>query len=132
MQDFQEKEFYHDPPASDASPEEWEQWMEREKKSRAAHKAQHTKSLEHNPEGFDDIFHSSGVPVKVNGVFRQQEAFVGFSGSKEEGTLEIEPGVAEDQERTMAIVHMEQYRNRRGHRSRNRNARRRKNRKARR
>lgn len=126
MEAFVEKEFYHEPPKPNATPEEWEKWMAREKRSRAAHKAQHTKSQEVDPEAYESMFHSEGFAVKVNGVHRQQDRFVGFGGSKEDGTLTIEPGVKEDQEHRLALVNMEQHRNRRGSRSRSRHARRKK------
>jgi hypothetical protein len=131
MSVFVEKEFYHEPPSPEAPAQEWETWMTREKRSRAAHKAQHTKSLEHDQEAYDSMFADEGLTVKVNGVYRQQGAFIGFAGSAEEGTLTMERGVAEDQERKLAVVNMEAHRHTRGSRSRNRNARRRANRKAR-
>lgn len=131
MSNFVERDFYHTPPTPDASPEEWERWMTREKRSRAAHKAQHTKSLEHDPEGWETMFHTSGPPVKVNGVFRQSDAFVGFTGSKESGDLSIDVAVQDDQEHIMSLVNMEKFRNRRGGKTRSKNARRRRNRKAR-
>lgn len=114
MSVFVEKEFYHEPPTPDASPEVWEKWLAREKKSRAAHKAQHTKAQEVDPEAYESMFHSEGFAVKVNGVYKQQDSFVGFGGSKEDGTLTIEPGVKEDQEHRINLAQMEVLRHRKG------------------
>ena len=127
---FVEKDFYNTPPAPDASPKVWEAWMAKEKRSRAAAKAQHTKSQEHNPDGFQAFFHDSGYPVKRDGVYRQDSAFVGFSGSKDEGTLSVDVGVADTQERDIALANMEAKRHTSGNKSRSKNARRRANKKA--
>jgi len=126
---FVEKEFYHEPPEANASPEVWEKWLTREKRSRAAHKAQYTKSLEVDPEAYEDMFHSQGFAVKVNGVYKQQDAFVGFGGSKEDGTLTIEPGV--EQEVTKQAIMSRWEPTKRGTKSRSRHARRKASKKAR-
>jgi hypothetical protein len=126
---FVEKEFYHEPPATQDKAA-WEEWMLREKRSRAAHKAAHTRTLAVDMESYETMFPSGGATVKIDGVWKQQDSFIGFSGSAEDGTTQMEAVMPEQQEKIMALARMEESRNTRGRKSRNRNARRRKNRKA--
>jgi hypothetical protein len=128
---FIEKDFYHEPPKPDAKPEEWETWLGREKKARAAHKAQYTKAQEIDTEAYESMFPQTGMPLKINGVYKQQGAFIGFAGNKETNTLSIEMVQRETQEHELTLRNMEQNRNQRGNKSRAKEARRRANRKAR-
>lgn len=120
---FVEKEFYHIPPAPDAPVSEWESWMTREKRARAAHRAQYTRSLDVDPEGFESMFHTHDAPVKVNGVYRQSEAFVGFSGSSEDNTLDFDPACHQNQEREIYLAEMETHRHTQGKTSRGKKSR---------
>ena len=127
---FVEKDFYHEPPKPDATPIEWEEWLNKEKKSRAAHKANYTKQQETDSEAYESMFPQTGTPLKINGVYKQTDAFVGFAGNKENNTLSIELAQKDTQEHHLALTNMETNRSKRGSKSRSKSARRRANRKA--
>ena len=123
---FIRKDFYIQPPAKDATPAEWAEWMKRDDRKAAAHKAQVTKSLEH-ADTPDDLQESN--MRKVGGVWKQVLA-IGISGGDEDNGYTAEPMVQDQQETHIALVNMEQHRNKRGGNNRKgRNARKRANRK---
>lgn len=126
---FVAKEFYTEPPQSDAGPGEWAKWLVAEDRKRAAHKAQHTKSLEQQdvPDQFQDC-----VMSKAGGVWRQGNIMMGFAGDAEDGTLQGELGEEAKQERYVIWADMEKTRCRRGTNRKGKSKRRRANRKARR
>lgn len=105
---FVRKDFYVTPPAADASPEEWEQWIKRDDRKARAHKAAYTKSFEQleAPESLQS------VTRKIGGVHRQVSpiAFVGG----EEGSHDTDLFVEAQQDTHIALIGMEQNRNRRG------------------
>lgn len=90
--------FHNEPPGSDASPEIWAAWMEKEKRSESAAKAKVTKSLEHGT--LSDLAHfiPGGNIAGSGGVIRQQEVAFGFSGDFEggDGTLELIVNASQD------------------------------------
>lgn len=125
MQEFIEKEFYIEPPSSDATPEVWEKWMVAEKRKRAAHKRAYTMAQDHQevPEHMRE-----STQRKVNGVWKQTVC-LGISG--EEGDYTFEPSEDAKQEGNVVCLDMERKRNKRGGSKKGKSARRRANRKAR-
>lgn len=82
MSSFVEEAFYVEPPKPDASPEEWNQWIEAEKKAAAVAKRKHTMSLKAEPENVRLWNHGAGMPLKGgDGVYRQSEGFIGFQAT---------------------------------------------------
>jgi hypothetical protein len=125
---FVRKDFYIEPPKEDASPKEWAEWLKKDNRKAAAHKAAHTRTLEHAeaPEGMQAV----GMR-KVGGVWRQAVA-VGFSGDAEsENGCTVEPIVESTQEQAAILHRMEQNRNVRGGKREGKSARRHKNKKRR-
>lgn len=125
---FVRKDFYIDPPAENADPKEWEEWLKKDQRKASAAKAAYTKSLEHSetPEEFQ-----SSSMRKVGGVWKQSIA-VGFSGDAEsENGCTVEPIVDSKQEQLAILARMEQNRNKRGGKKKGKSARRHKNRKRR-
>jgi hypothetical protein len=129
---FVRKDFYIDPPAKNASPEEWAAWLEADKRKAAAAKAAYTKSFEQTTEapewlaGNQDMF-----TVKRDGK-HTQGTIVGFSGSAEEGTLQVErvcPKPMPDalMDLKTKVLDLELTRNKRGGSRSGKSARRRKN-----
>lgn len=118
MQDFQEKDFYTEPPARDADPQQWVDWMETEKHQRAAHKRSYTMSFDHAevPEQAQE-----STLRKVAGRWSQSVA-VGISGSETDG-YSLEPVSPENQNREIILATWQK--NRRGTKSKARNQRRR-------
>jgi hypothetical protein len=91
---FIRKDFYIEPPKKDAPVEEWNNWLEADKRKAAAAKAQHTKSLEQAEiptwMGNSEVWQSGGATDRVvNGVHTQGD-MVGFTGDPEEGTCQTE------------------------------------------
>lgn len=84
------KDFYIDPPAKGASPEEWKKWLKREAKAEAVAKAQRTKAMEHGSLADLPGFTPGGT-VKVNGRYVQQSVGLGLGGDFEsgEGTFDL-------------------------------------------
>lgn len=134
---FIRKDFYSEPPARDATPEEWNTWIARDTRQAAAAKAVHTKSLEHTDTPTwlvaDAPWQSGGLTsVKAGGITRQSQA-VGFIGSPEEGTVQVEridtaPGPDILIDIRAAVETAEAARHKRGGRRRGKSARRRANR----
>lgn len=124
---FVRQDFYIQPPEKDAPAKEWAEWMRKDSRKAAAHKAAYTRSLDHaeTPEEFQ-----SGSMRKVGGVWRQAVA-IGFVGDVEEGTCTVEPIVESTQEQSAILARMEQSRNKRGGSKKGKSARRHKNRKRR-
>lgn len=124
---FVRKDFYIQPPAKDAPPEEWAEWLKKDTRKAAAHKAAYTKSLEHAdiPEEFQ-----ASTMRKVGGVWRQSTA-IGFVGDVEDDTCSAEPMVEAGQDRKVILSDMETTRNKRGGTRKGKSARRHKNKKRR-
>jgi len=120
MQEFIEKEFYIEPPSSDATPEVWEKWMVAEKRKRAAHKRAYTMSQDH-AEAPDSMRETT--QRKVGGVWRQSVC-LGIGGTEEDGYT-LEPTEDAQQNREMILARWEKAK--RGTKSRGRHARRKKN-----
>lgn len=127
MLTFVEKEFYCRPPEKDADPKEWEEWLLKEKRKRAAHKAAFTRSLKHEemPEEMQQT-----TQRKIGGVWRQVTP-VGFNGSAEDGDLTLEPTQDAQQNKLHVLKAWSQQGTKRGTRSKGRHARRRRNKKRR-
>jgi hypothetical protein len=87
---FVPKPFYIEPPAKDATVEEWNAWLERDKRKAAAAKAAHTRSLEQAEVptwlGNSEVWQSGGMTDRVVGGVHTQDELVGFTGDVEEGT----------------------------------------------
>jgi hypothetical protein len=101
---WEDKEFFVDPPSSDASVEQWEQWLSKDKAARAASKSAYTKKInaiaDENGISIDDYLQElppEGMN-KIGGVYRQG-SLVGFTGDFEEGTGSIEVAIDPQQEK---------------------------------
>ena len=131
---FEDRSFFVDPPANDASIEEWEKWMEKDKTARTAAKAAHTRAINTlAEESEENIDFSPDMPQevarKVGGVYKQGQV-VGFAGDSEEGTCTVEP--AQDAQQTkLAIMSSWAEETKRGSKSKSRVSRKRKARRAR-
>ena len=129
---FVRKDFYIDPPAKNASPEEWQAWLQADKRKAAAAKAQYTKSFEQVTEAPEWLAGNADmVTVKRDGV-HTQGTIVGFTGSAEEGTLQVErvcPKPLPDSliELKSKVLDLELTRHKRGGNRNGKSARRRKN-----
>jgi len=125
---FIRKDFYIQPPDKDASPEEWAKWLKKDNRKAAAHKAAHTRTLEH--ADLPEAIQSVGMR-KIGGVWRQAVA-VGFSGDAEsENGCTVEPIVESTQEQAAIVKRMEEHRNKRGGTRTGKSSRRHKNKKRR-
>lgn len=114
MQDtFEDKMFFVEPPEENANPEEWAEWLEKDKRQRSAAKAVFTRSLDQ--VDVPEEFQAMGM-AKVNGVWVQSMP-MGFSGSAEDESLAGEVVVESHTEEIIALTRMEAQRNRRGRRS---------------
>jgi hypothetical protein len=97
---FVRKDFYVEPPKKDASVEEWNSWLKKDKTAAAAAKRAFTKSQ------VQGDLPDSAQPTamrKINGVWKATTA-IGFVGDVESGHLE--PVVAENQERDYILARM--------------------------
>ena len=126
MREFEEKEYYLKPLGPDASLAEWKEWMDADERSRRAHRAAHTRSLDHAP--MPEVAQST---VRTNGVHRQQ-AIMGFSGSAETGWNAEPVQEANQFSAALSSVPSKRARTRRGTKSKSPGARRLANRLARR
>jgi len=125
---FVRKDFYLDPPKKGAPVEEWNAWLEADRKAAIQAKRAYTLSQVHGelPE-----FLQPRTLSKVGGVYRQS-AMVGFVGSAEKDNLAVEAAVDAEQGKRLTHEGMEANRHARGTQSGNRKARnRRRNRAAR-
>lgn len=125
---FVRQDFYIEPPAQDASPEEWAEWARKDDRKAAAAKAQYTKSFQQ--QEVPTWLAGESVVIKQNGVHKQT-SLVGFTGDAEEGTCQAEAAGPAKQEHHIALVSMEAERNKRGGIRKGKSARRRKNKKRR-
>jgi hypothetical protein len=132
-QTFVRKEFYVDPSElQNATPEQWEAWLAKDKAAARADKAAFTRKqnkLARELGVGTDIETPECVTRKVNGVYRQV-APTGLSGDAEEGTLTMEVAVDETQQRDAIRRRWEDERAPRGTHSSGRHARRKAARKA--
>ena len=96
MSSFVRSDFYIEPPAKDASVEDWNNWLKKDKLAATKAKREFTKKCQvgEMPQLMQDT-----VTRKVNGVWRQTTA-IGITGSAEDGTVGLEPMVEAVQERT--------------------------------
>lgn len=97
---FVRKDFYIDPPAKDATSDEWQKWLKKDNAKAAAAKRAHTKSLAH--ADLPD-FAQGQTMRKINGVWKATTA-IGFVGDAETG--HVEPIVPENQERDYILARM--------------------------
>lgn len=126
---FVRKDFYIDPPADNASAEEWLKWLKKDQRKAAAAKAAYTRSLDHadTPEEFQET-----ATRKVNGRWVQC-TMVGFTGDPDsDAGAQAEQAVESDQEEVAILRTIEQHRNIRGGTRKGKSARRHANKKRRR
>lgn len=95
METFIRKDFYIDPPAKDATPEQWQAWLESDTKEAIKAKRAYTRSLVAGdlPTGM-----RANSTRKVNGVWKSVVA-IGFAGAEDNTTME--PAVQATQERVL-------------------------------
>jgi len=110
--------FYIDPPAKDASPDEWQQWVRADDRKAAAAKAKYTKSLDHSSV---PVEFAESTTRKVDGKWTQTTN-IGFSGDFEAGNGNLEIAVEGDQDKVICLADMEARRNRKGSRPKGRSA----------
>lgn len=128
---FVRKDFYLAPPAKDAGPEEWKNWLRKEALKARGAKAAFTR--QQKAQECDDPRLSRSGLVKIGGVWRSSVAV--WSGSAEEGTLTREVAVDAPQEEQIeaerrAADTTHKRGNKRKNRNRNRRAKARSRRKA--
>lgn len=93
---FVRKDFYHEPPAKDATVEVWNEWLRKDKAAAIAAKREHTKKQAHGeiPEALQ-----ARVVSKIGGVYRQS-TMVGFVSDGAD-SARIEPAVEADQDQVV-------------------------------
>jgi len=91
---FVRKDFYINPPAKDASPEEWQKWLKKDKHAAIQARKAFNKTLAQAE--LPDFAQGTSMR-KVNGVWKQSTA-IGFVGDAETGGS-LEPMVEENQMR---------------------------------
>lgn len=115
MLSWEDKEFFVQPPKANASIEEWEKWLDEDKKARTASKTAHTKMLHKlaDEAGVSQDDFAQEIPSettrKVGGVYKQGQALA-FSGDSEEGTITVEPAVDPQQEKLATWARMAEER----------------------
>lgn len=82
---FVRKDFYVNPPAKNASPDAWADWLKADRQEAINAKRAHTRASKTQPAELPEAL-VQGHVVKVGGVYRQS-ILTGFTGSAEEGTL---------------------------------------------
>lgn len=98
--EFERQQFYINPPGENSSEEEWRIWQHRDDLKARAAKAAYTKSLERgDPSKELPIYSTQSFPVKINGVYIQQDVTVGLSGDFENGNGNFEIMVGPTQDR---------------------------------
>ena len=94
METFVRKDFYIDPPDANATPEQWNEWLNADRQEAIKAKRAYTRTLEAGdmPESMQ-----ASAMRKVNGVWKASTA-IGFVGDAEAGTGHVEPTVEATQE----------------------------------
>ena len=97
---FVRKSFYLEPPAKTATVEEWEVWQAADRQAAIQAKRAYTKAQAYGeaPEAL-----RPQTMVKVGGVWKQG-ALSGWTGSAEDGSLAVDPGVEATQERDVRMT----------------------------
>jgi len=121
---FVGRDFYVQPPSSNASAKEWDEWMRKDRRKRAGAKAAFTRGQKQVDLELDQkVF-------KHEGVWRSQTP-IGFSGSEETG-FSVEPIQESNQEKLADRDKLlAEPKRKSGSRSKHKSARRRANRRAR-
>jgi len=127
---WEDREFFVEPPSNNASIEEWEAWLVEDKKARTVSKTKHTKLINSLADEMgitaDDFVNEIPTEItrKVNGKY-SQGVLVGFTGDSEQGTCQAE-AVVDAQQTKIAILHSWADQNaKRGTKSKGRSARKR-------